>query len=133
MAGKPNPIKEKRLSDIMEMIVDGYTRNEIMRFMRYDSGWDFSKNQAERYLKEVLKRLRDTETVRQEQAKAGVIDRLSKLYRKGMEQPLTYKVALDAQKELDKIFGIVDNHADQRDGLYISLGYVDELQSKAKE
>jgi len=95
----------ERVTVVLELIVNGARRPEILRYAREDSDWGVSWRQVDNYIKRANDRLLEIAHHTQEQEFRLAYERLTAIYGRAFKDE-DWKSALAAQKEIHKLFGL---------------------------
>ena len=95
--------KEKRIDIICEMIIKGFSNNQIFRYVSEKSNWNITQRQVENYLAEAKEKIKNSESDKDFEIKKAKM-RLERLYQKN-ESIEDYKECRALIDTMAKLFG----------------------------
>jgi len=115
----------QRASIIQELLLQGYSRRDIINYVKNNTTWGVSETQIDRYIKKANQFiLEDVQKFGGAEFEKAIL-RLEMLFRRNFEAE-RYRDALDVQKELNKVLDLYtrakDDNAD--DDLNININFV---------
>ncbi len=98
-----DPVTEERLSLVVELILDGNTRDEIAKMCV--KSWGIQRQVVNRYIDKATERVQHVFDARYETKASGLVSSLQRVYRESL-QAGEYKSAIEAIKAIAAIQGM---------------------------
>ena len=99
--------KELRISEIFQLLIDGNTRRNILRYVKEQTDWNISESQIDYYLHDATAYLKESAKIDRDSEIGKAVERLNKLYAKSLEDK-DHRTCLAIQKEITEMFALGD-------------------------
>jgi hypothetical protein len=96
---------ESRINKIFDLLINGASKSNIVRYVAEKTEWNISERQLENYISEANKRIIEIGQTHRETELGRAIARLNNLYFMSVTLQ-NFNVALGVQKELNKLLGL---------------------------
>lgn len=97
-----------RVLEIQKLLMRGYSRPDIIDYVRDNTDWNIGEGQIRNYIKKAMVQFDEDVAETFEYERAQAVNRLTRLYRECL-QNRRYKDALQTQQELNKLLGLYNN------------------------
>lgn len=121
--------KELRITKVHEMLVQGFTRPQIMQFIAEKTNWNLKERTIDWYISLATERIEKEGEAAQEFELGRALARLDDLYRRNMAIQ-DYKAALQVQRERSKLLGIyAPDKVEQQGAIELVVRYAEQNPS----